>query len=104
VPVSYSTNPKQQSGSSPGFGSNTGGKESFQISSPLISLPEGGDAMRGIDEKLVTNRVTGTGSMITPITASPGRSAFRPQLTLAYDATWQRALSIGPNPSTSLWP
>ena len=76
-----STNPNQQSGSSPGSGSDTGGKESFQISAPSISLPKGGGAIRGIGEKFAANPVTGTGSMTVPIATSPGRSGFGPTLT-----------------------
>ena len=86
MPVSQSTNPKQQSGSSPGSGSDTGGKESFQISAPSISLPKGGGAIRGMGEKFAANPVTGTGSMTVPIATSPGRSGFGPQLSLSYDS------------------
>ena len=86
MPVSQSTNPKQQSGSSPGSGSDNGGKESFQISAPSISLPKGGGAIRGIGEKFAANPVTGTGSMTVPIATSPGRSGFGPQLSLSYDS------------------
>ncbi len=57
-----------------------------QISPPSISLPKGGGAIRGIDEKFAANPVTGTGSMTIPIATSPGRSGFGPQLSLAYDS------------------
>jgi RHS repeat-associated protein len=55
-------------------------------SSPTISLPKGGGAIRGIGEKFAANPVTGTGSMTVPITTSPGRSGFGPQLSLSYDS------------------
>jgi len=53
---------------------------------PLLSLPKGGGAIRGIGEKFGTNPVTGTGSLTVPIATSPGRSGFGPQLTLSYDS------------------
>src|SRR6266700_603319 len=53
---------------------------------PSISLPKGGGAIRGIGEKFVANPVTGTGSLSVPITTSPGRSGFGPQLSLTYDS------------------
>src|SRR3990170_4437913 len=53
---------------------------------PSISLPKGGGAIRGMGEKFAANPVTGTGSMSVPIAASPGRSGFGPQLSLAYDS------------------
>jgi Salmonella virulence plasmid 65kDa B protein len=86
VPVNQSPNPKQPSSSSPGSGSDTGGKESFQISAPSISLPKDGGAIRGIGEKFTANPVTGTGYLSVPIATSPGRSGFGPQLGLSYDS------------------
>src|SRR5262245_53065361 len=73
----------QQAG---GSNVSAGGKESFQISAPSISLPKGGGAIRGIGEKFAANPVTGTGSMTVPIATSPGRSGFGPQLSLSYDS------------------
>lgn len=53
---------------------------------PSISLPKGGGAIRGIDEKFSANPVTGTSSMTVAIATSPGRSGFGPQLSLSYDS------------------
>lgn len=53
---------------------------------PNLSLPKGGGAIRGMGEKFAANPVTGTGSMIIPIVASPGRSGFGPQLSVSYDS------------------
>jgi hypothetical protein len=53
---------------------------------PAISLPRGGGAIKGIGEKFSANPVTGTGSLIVPIFATPGRSGFSPQLSLSYDS------------------
>jgi hypothetical protein len=57
-----------------------------RFSSPALSLPKGGGAIRGIGEKFAANPVTGTGSMSVPIAVSPGRSGFGPQLSLSYDS------------------
>lgn len=71
-------------------GKDTNGKEAAkttnQISPPSISLPKGGGAIRGMGEKFAANPVTGTGSMSVPISTSPGRSSFGPQLSLSYDS------------------
>ncbi len=61
-------------------------QSSFHVTAPSISLPKGGGAIRGIGEKFSANPVTGTGSMTVPITTSPGRSGFGPQLALSYDS------------------
>src|SRR5689334_16348024 len=53
---------------------------------PSIALPKGGGAIHGIGEKFAANPVTGTGSMTIPISVSPGRSGFAPQLSLSYDS------------------
>jgi hypothetical protein len=53
---------------------------------PSISLPKGGSAIRGMGEKFAANPVTGTGSLSVPISTSPGRSGFGPQLSLSYDS------------------
>jgi len=51
-----------------------------------ISLPKGGGAIRGVGEKFAASPVTGTGSMTVPLSLSPGRSGFGPQLSLSYDS------------------
>ena len=56
------------------------------VSAPVLSLPKGGGAMRGLGEKFGTNPVNGTGSLTIPIVTSPGRSGFGPQLSLSYDS------------------
>jgi RHS repeat-associated protein len=53
---------------------------------PIISLPKGGGAIRGIGEKFAANPVTGTGSMTVPIATTAGRAGFGPQLSLSYDS------------------
>ncbi len=56
------------------------------ITPPQLSIPKGGGAIRGIDEKFNANPVTGTGSLTLPLPLSPGRSGFGPQLSLSYDS------------------
>jgi hypothetical protein len=69
-------------------GSGTGqtGSPFGRMAAPNIQLPKGGGAIRGIGEKFAASPVTGTGSMTVPISVSPGRSDFGPQLTLTYDS------------------
>ena len=62
------------------------GETSSFASAPVLQLPKGGGAIRGIGEKFAANPVTGTGSMSVPIATSPGRSGFGPQLSLSYDS------------------
>src|ERR1017187_6360918 len=67
-------------------GSDDSNHASFSLSAPLISLPKGGGAIRGIGEKFGVSPATGTGSLTIPIATSPGRSGFGPQLSLSYDS------------------
>ncbi|NGZ10914.1 MAG: hypothetical protein CV088_16265 [Nitrospira sp. LK70] len=69
-----------------GSNSKASTEKSFQRTAPIISLPKGGGAIRGMGEKFAANPVTGTGSMTVPIVTSPGRSGFGPQLSLSYDS------------------
>src|ERR1700722_18414012 len=63
------------------------GQRASEFRAPTISLPQGGGAIRGIDEKFAANPVTGAGALNVPIATSQGRSGFGPQLTLSYDST-----------------
>ncbi|MBE8989895.1 SpvB/TcaC N-terminal domain-containing protein [Nostoc sp. LEGE 12450] len=60
--------------------------KSYFSSPPAISLPKGGGAIKGMGEKFAANPVTGTGSVSVPISTTPGRSGFTPQLSLSYDS------------------
>lgn len=53
---------------------------------PSITLPTGGGAIRSIGEKFAANPVTGSGSVTVPIATSPTRSDFGPELALSYDS------------------
>ena len=66
---------------------NTGrGKtKSKAIEVPSISLPKGGGALKGIDEKFSVNAVNGTASFSIPLPFSPARGA-NPALDLSYNS------------------
>jgi len=70
----------------PSKSGDSGSSSGQSIAPPVITLPKGGGAIRGIGEKFAANPVTGTGSMTVPIATSPGRSGFGPQLSLSYDS------------------
>jgi RHS repeat-associated protein len=53
---------------------------------PAISVPRGGGAIKGIDEKFSVNPASGTGSLSVPIFTSPSRGDFYPKLSLSYDS------------------
>ncbi len=53
---------------------------------PQVTAPKGGGAISGIGEKFQANPVTGTGSMSVPVSISPGRNGFSPELALQYDS------------------
>jgi RHS repeat-associated protein len=51
-----------------------------------ISLPRGGGAIRGIDEKFSINPSNGTLSLSVPLPMTPSREEFVPPITLRYDS------------------
>jgi RHS repeat-associated protein len=66
--------------------SSSSRSEASPFTAPKVSLPTGGGAIRGIDEKFTTNPATGIGSLSIPLALSPGRSGFGPKLSLDYDS------------------
>jgi len=60
--------------------------DEFRLSPPAVSLPKGGGAIRSMGEKFAVNAVTGTAALQVPISTSPGRGGFGPQLSLSYDS------------------
>jgi len=63
-----------------------GGKtKSNAIEIPSISLPKGGGAIKGIDEKFSVNAVNGTASFSIPIPISQARGVI-PNLSLSYNS------------------
>ena len=75
---------EQPSANSPGPDGTK--SDSAPFTPPQINLPAGGGAIRGIGEKFTASSATGTGKLTIPLTVSPGRSGFAPQLTLSYDS------------------
>ena len=65
---------------------NDGKSQNSPFTPPGISLPKGGGALRGVDEKFSVNPVTGSCSLTAPLALSQGRSGFGPQLALSYDS------------------
>ncbi|MFC5470963.1 SpvB/TcaC N-terminal domain-containing protein [Cohnella suwonensis] len=53
---------------------------------PGITLPKGGGAVRGIGEQFSVRSLTGTASAAVPLSLTPGRSGFSPELSLTYDS------------------
>lgn len=60
--------------------------ESNAIQIPEISLPKGGGALKGIDEKFEVNAANGTAGLSIPIPLTPGRNGFSPSLALSYNS------------------
>ena len=58
----------------------------FRLEVPSISLPAGGGAIRGIDEKFTVNPSNGTVSLSLPLPFTPARNGFVPPVNLGYDS------------------
>jgi RHS repeat-associated protein len=74
--------------SNPATPQGDGGEQSpyFKSAAPSISLPKGGGALKGIDEKFTVNAVNGTAGLEIPLPLTPGRSGFTPALGLSYNS------------------
>src|SRR5690606_36511886 len=53
---------------------------------PVVSVPKGGGAIRGVGEKVSANPVTGSATLTLPLPLTPGRGEFTPALSLSYDS------------------
>jgi len=72
---------------SAGFLKTDGGKtKSNAIEVPSITLPKGGGAIKGIDEKFSVNAVNGSCAFSIPLPLSPSRGGFQPSLSLSYNS------------------
>lgn len=67
------------------FKTDGGRTKSDAIEIPSISLPQGGGAIKGIDEKFSVNAVNGTASFSIPLPFSPARDTS-PALSLNYNS------------------
>jgi len=92
-----STNDKSSSGKAPGSlfdrytvapQQNSNGDDSpfYKSAAPSVSLPKGGGALKGIDEKFSVNAVNGTAGIEVALPLSPGRGGFTPALSLSYNS------------------
>jgi RHS repeat-associated protein len=76
--------PSQGSSSPPSQA--TGAPAPDPLALPSITLPKGGGAIRGIDEKLSIGLATGTANLTVPVFTTPGRQGFGPVLSVGYDS------------------
>ena len=53
---------------------------------PSITLPKGGGALSGIDEKVAVGSATGSANASIPIACSPGRASSAPSLSVEYSS------------------
>lgn len=60
--------------------------KSNAIEIPSISLPKGGGALKGIDEKFEVNPSNGTAGFSIPFPISSGRNGFSPSINLSYNS------------------
>ncbi len=60
--------------------------QSNAIEIPSITLPKGGGALKGIDEKFEVNPSNGTAGFTIPLPISSGRNGFNPTLSLNYNS------------------
>jgi RHS repeat-associated protein len=59
---------------------------SFAVRPPVISLPKGGGALKGMGEKFQSNAVNGTASLSIPLPFSKTRGDLIPALSLDYNS------------------
>ena len=67
-------------------GTVAGSEQNFSIPAPAVSLPKGGGAISGIDEKFSANPSRGTAGYELPLPFSPSRNGFTPPVRITYDS------------------
>ncbi len=67
---------------------NGGNEDSpyYKNAAPSVSMPKGGGAIKGIDEKFSVNAVNGTAGLSIPLPLTPGRGGFTPALSVSYNS------------------
>lgn len=61
-------------------------KPAFALNPLQVSLPKSGGAVRGIGKKFAANPGMGTGTTCLPISLSPDRGEFGPQIAHSYNS------------------
>ncbi len=85
-PNKFNSSPQENAGNTTNSFRQRNAVDSNQIQIPEISLPNGGGAIKGIEEKFQVNAVTGTSSFGIPIPLSPTRHGFMPAIGLSYNS------------------
>lgn len=65
---------------------DNGQARSATISTPAVSLPKGGGAIKGIDDKFQVNSANGTSTFSIPLPVSSSRGGFTPLSALTYNS------------------
>lgn len=60
--------------------------QDFLVKAPVLSMPKGGGAIRGVGEKFTANPATGSCGFSIPLPTAQGRAGFGPELSLSYDS------------------
>ena len=61
-------------------------KTTGRLSIPQVTLPKGGGALKGIDEKFTVNPVNGTFTFNVPLPITKSRGEFAPTLAISYNS------------------
>jgi RHS repeat-associated protein len=77
-------NGREQSSAAKTFYSGSAASKSIALEIPQITLPKGGGAIKGIDEKFSVNASNGSASAGIPLPLTPAKGA--PSLSLAYNS------------------
>jgi RHS repeat-associated protein len=77
--------PEKENSSSEFLKTDRGKTKSNAIETPSLTLPKGGGAIKGIDEKFSVNAVNGTASFSVPLPISQARGST-PELQLSYNS------------------
>lgn len=94
--IKPNNNAKDSSSSAVSSLTKVNATESNAIQIPQISLPKGGGAIKGIDEKFDVNSSNGTASFSIPLPLSPNRNGFTPSLSVSYNSgSGNSVLGIG---------
>lgn len=80
------TQNNEKSGDMPSSANNSFQNQQNRIELPALSLPKGGGAIKGIEEKFQVNALTGTSSFNIPLPLSPSRNGFVPPVGLSYNS------------------